>query len=70
MSSFDSQLVDAVPEVSSVRSVTTYQPLDSKLIFANTEVKKTDYASQQLPYALGVRRYLSVGRAGGYVVFG
>ena len=28
-------------------------PLDSKLIFANTEVKKTDYASKRLPYAIG-----------------
>lgn len=26
--------------------------LDSKLIFANTEVKKTDYASKRLPYSL------------------
>lgn len=26
--------------------------LDEKLIFANTEVKKTDYASKRLPYAL------------------
>src|SRR3954466_7227622 len=28
-------------------------PLDSKLVFANTEVKKTDYASKKLPYAIG-----------------
>jgi energy-coupling factor transporter ATP-binding protein EcfA2 len=28
-------------------------PLDEKLIFANTEVKKTDYASRRLPYSLG-----------------
>jgi len=27
-------------------------PLDEKLIFANTEVKKNDYASRRLPYAL------------------
>jgi energy-coupling factor transporter ATP-binding protein EcfA2 len=27
-------------------------PLDSKLVFANTEVKKTDYASKRLPYSL------------------
>jgi hypothetical protein len=27
-------------------------PLDAKLIFANTEVKKHDYASKRLPYAL------------------
>lgn len=27
-------------------------PLDEKLIFANTEVKKSDYASRRLPYAL------------------
>jgi energy-coupling factor transporter ATP-binding protein EcfA2 len=27
--------------------------LDTKLIFANTEIKKTDYASKRLPYALG-----------------
>lgn len=27
-------------------------PLDEKLIFANTEVKKTDYASKRLPYSL------------------
>ena len=27
-------------------------PLDEKLIFANTEVKKTDYASRRLPYSL------------------
>ena len=30
----------------------TYVPLDSKLIFANDEVKKSDYASHKLPYAL------------------
>lgn len=30
----------------------SYHPLDSKLIFANTDVKKTDYASRKLPYAL------------------
>jgi energy-coupling factor transporter ATP-binding protein EcfA2 len=29
-----------------------HHPLDSNLIFANTEVKKTDYASKRLPYAL------------------
>ena len=29
-----------------------YHPLDSKLIFANQTVKKTDYASKSLPYAL------------------
>jgi hypothetical protein len=29
-----------------------HHPLDSKLVFANTEVKKTDYASKRLPYAL------------------
>jgi hypothetical protein len=28
-------------------------PLDEKLIFANTEVKKTDYASRRLSYVLG-----------------
>src|SRR4051794_31860702 len=28
------------------------RPLDSKIIFANTEVKKTDYASRRLDYAL------------------
>jgi phage/plasmid-associated DNA primase len=27
-------------------------PLDSKLIFSNTEVKKSDYASKRLPYSL------------------
>lgn len=27
-------------------------PLDEKLIFANTEVKKSDYASKRLPYSL------------------
>jgi hypothetical protein len=27
-------------------------PLDAKLIFANTEVKKNDYASKRLPYSL------------------
>src|SRR5215203_609074 len=27
-------------------------PLDSKVIFANTDVKKTDYASKKLPYAI------------------
>jgi len=27
-------------------------PLDSKLVFQNTEVKKTDYASKRLPYSL------------------
>src|SRR6059058_4110450 len=29
-----------------------HHPLDSKLVFANTEVKKSDYASKRLPYAL------------------
>ena len=29
------------------------KPLDRKLMFANTEVKKTDYASKKLPYAIG-----------------
>lgn len=29
-----------------------YQPLDEKLIFANTELSKTDYASKKLPYPL------------------
>ena len=29
-----------------------YKDLDSKLIFANTEVKKEDYASRTLPYSL------------------
>lgn len=29
-----------------------YKPLDDKLIFQNTEVKKSDYASKRLPYAL------------------
>lgn len=29
-----------------------FQQLDSKLIFSNTEVKKTDYASKRLPYAI------------------
>src|SRR3954469_17223838 len=28
-------------------------PLDSQLVFANTDVKKTDYASKKLPYAIG-----------------
>src|SRR3954470_1327979 len=28
-------------------------PLDSQLMFANTDIKKTDYASRQLPYAIG-----------------
>ncbi len=28
-------------------------PLDAKLIFQNDEVKKTDYASKKLPYAIG-----------------
>src|SRR4051812_3220148 len=28
-------------------------PLDNKLVFAITEVKKTDYASRKLPYAIG-----------------
>jgi phage/plasmid-associated DNA primase len=27
-------------------------PLDNKIIFANSEVKKTDYASRRLPYSL------------------
>src|SRR3954449_5583268 len=27
-------------------------PLDSKLVFANSEVKKSDYASKRLPYPL------------------
>ncbi len=29
-----------------------YQPLDSQVTFANTEVKKSDYVSKRLPYAL------------------
>ena len=29
------------------------RPLDSKILFSNSEVKKTDYASKQLSYALG-----------------
>lgn len=29
-----------------------YHPLDSKLIFADQEVKKSDYATKKLPYAL------------------
>lgn len=29
-----------------------YHPLDSKLVFSNTEVKKTDFASRKLNYAL------------------
>lgn len=28
-------------------------PLDSKLVFANSDIKKTDYASKRLPYSLG-----------------
>jgi len=28
-------------------------PLDSKLMFANSEVKKSDYVSKKLPYAIG-----------------
>lgn len=28
-------------------------PLDAKLVFANSEVKKSDYASKKLPYAFG-----------------
>jgi hypothetical protein len=28
------------------------RPLDNKLVFANTEIKKTDYASRKLPYAI------------------
>src|SRR3954468_11215900 len=28
-------------------------PLDSRLMFANTDVKKTDYASRKLPYDIG-----------------
>lgn len=29
------------------------RPLDGKLMFANMDVKKTDYASKKLPYAIG-----------------
>jgi energy-coupling factor transporter ATP-binding protein EcfA2 len=29
-----------------------HHPLDSKVLFANSDVKKTDYASKRLPYAL------------------
>jgi energy-coupling factor transporter ATP-binding protein EcfA2 len=29
-----------------------HHPLDSKVMFSNSEVKKTDYASKKLPYAL------------------
>jgi hypothetical protein len=28
-------------------------PLDSKLVFANSDVKKSDYASKKLPYSIG-----------------
>ncbi len=28
-------------------------PLDTKVVFANSDVKKTDYASKKLPYSLG-----------------
>uniref|UniRef100_A0AAU7GY88 DNA polymerase n=1 Tax=Streptomyces phage Scarif TaxID=3158858 RepID=A0AAU7GY88_9CAUD len=28
-------------------------PLDTKVVFADTEVKKTDYASRRLPYSMG-----------------
>lgn len=28
-------------------------PLDSKLVFANSEMKKSDYASKRLPYSIG-----------------
>ena len=28
-------------------------PLDSRVLFANSEIKKTDYASRRLPYAIG-----------------
>lgn len=31
----------------------TWVPLNSKVVFANSQVQKTDYASQRLPYALG-----------------
>jgi hypothetical protein len=30
----------------------SHHPLDTKLVFANSEVKKSDYASKRLPYAL------------------
>jgi len=33
--------------------------LDSKLVFANTVVKKSDYASKRLPYALGEGEHLA-----------
>ena len=29
------------------------KPLDSQLMFANADIKKTDYASKKLPYAIG-----------------
>ena len=29
------------------------KPLDNQLVFANTDIKKTDYASKKLPYAIG-----------------
>lgn len=34
-----------------------YHALDEKLIFANTEVKREDYASQRLSYSLGVGKH-------------
>lgn len=34
-----------------------YHQLDSKLTFANTEVKKTDYVSKRLPYSLAAGDY-------------
>ena len=34
-----------------------YHQLDNKLIFANTEVKKSDYASKRLPYSLAEGDY-------------
>src|SRR5689334_15511474 len=30
----------------------SHHPLDTKLVFANTEVKKSDYSSKRLPYSL------------------
>ena len=51
MSSYSSNSWRAYKEYVS-RMFDDYKPLDSKLIFSNQEVKKSDYASKTLPYPL------------------
>ena len=48
----DSGMIDKWHKYTQRQMVDNYVPLDEKIIFANSPVKKTDYASKRLPYAL------------------